>query len=158
MVLESATGNRAVGRSPGRDVPFSRSCARLMPNFAIFRADAGRTLGTGHVVRCQVLARALADLGWQCAFAVSAETLSVMPRLAGTEVRQLSGSDEPEELARLWPGGCDLLVVDHYERDAAFETACRSWARRLAAIDDLPGRPHVAPCVIDPGAGLTPAI
>src|SRR5690606_37134020 len=49
-------------------------------------------------------------------------------------------------------------VVDHYERDAAFETACRSWARRLAAIDDLPGRPHVAPCVIDPGAGLTPAI
>ena len=48
-----------------------------------------------------------------------------------------------------WPDGCDLLVVDHYERDQAFETACRPWARRLMVIDDLADRGHDCDLLLD---------
>jgi UDP-2,4-diacetamido-2,4,6-trideoxy-beta-L-altropyranose hydrolase len=59
---------------------------------------------------------------------------------------------EPGELAARWPQGADLLVVDHYGRDANFERACRPWARRILVLDDLADRPHDCDMLLDPAA------
>ncbi|MEZ5670386.1 MAG: UDP-2,4-diacetamido-2,4,6-trideoxy-beta-L-altropyranose hydrolase [Alphaproteobacteria bacterium] len=131
---------------------------------AIFRADASPAIGGGHVARCLTLADALREAGWQCRFACTEQTPDTMPALAasGHGVDLVAGTD-----ASL-PTGCgdaDLLVVDHYRLDAAFERAHRDRAGRILAIDDLANRSHDCDVLLDttPGrraaayAGIVPA-
>src|SRR5512138_3242801 len=120
---------------------------------AIFRADASSALGSGHVMRCLTLAGSLRTMGWDCAFAVQPGSAEAAPALeeAGYETRGIEGAaeHEPSALTRHWPEGCDWLIVDHYGRDRHFESACRPWARRILAIDDLADRPHDADLLLD---------
>jgi len=119
----------------------------------VFRADAGPKIGAGHVMRCLALASAYAELGWTIGFAGTVETFaSVAPLVSGTmEPLRLACrvDQEPAALAEHWPGGADILVVDHYQRDAEFERACRSWARRIVVLDDLADRPHDCDLLVD---------
>lgn len=120
---------------------------------AVFRFDASPRIGSGHAMRCLVLAESLAQAGWRCGFACGAGSLDVVPalrRIEGDHVT-LDGDEagEAAALARHWPAGCDLLVVDHYRRDAAFETACRPWTGRVMAIDDLADRRHDCEILLD---------
>src|SRR5262245_9192375 len=96
---------------------------------AVFRADASIALGAGHVMRCLTLANALRRSGWNGAFATASASLAAVPvlREADLEIIELPGAPEgePAALAARWPGGADLLVVDHYARDRDFERACR---------------------------------
>ena len=124
---------------------------------AVFRADATAALGSGHVMRCLTLARALRRLGWRCDFAVNPEAPEVVPALARERPQLLApGNDDPENLRRLWPDGVDWLVVDHYGLDAAWESRCRPWARSLLAIDDLANRPHDCDVLLDQTFGRQP--
>ncbi len=122
----------------------------------IFRADGGPAIGGGHVMRSLALAAAFADHGWKVGFAASAETLKSMPQLSASPYDKLSlpddSADEAAAMAAQWPQGCDLLVVDHYGRDAALERACRPWAREILVIDDLADRQHDADLLADSGA------
>ncbi len=124
---------------------------------AVFRVDASVAIGGGHVVRCAALADVFCEAGWRCAFAVRPETMEMMRILVRPEweLRRLQTDSEPEadELKRLWPRGCDLLVIDHYERSIEFETACRPWAQTVLAIDDLPARPHDCDVLLDQNPG-----
>ncbi len=122
----------------------------------VIRADAGPQIGAGHVVRSAALATALVARGWQATFAATAgAAASVKAASGGMPVLSLHGlaEDEAAELAAAMPGGCDLLLVDHYGRGDGFERACRGWARRVAVIDDLPTRPHACDVLVDPTAG-----
>jgi len=122
----------------------------------VIRADASAEMGGGHVVRCRSLAEALVARGWAASFAVRVENLKTVRQLAGgLEVMPLSGPAhaEHDELMRLLPDGCDLLLVDHYARGLDFERACRSWAKITVAIDDFPDRPHDCDLLLDQTAG-----
>jgi len=126
----------------------------------VFRADASPAIGGGHVVRCSALAAAAAARGWRVAFAAVKGSEEVVPTLAEGPWERLDLNDgtpltEPAQLAVRWPDGADWLVVDHYDRDAEFEAACRPWARRVVAIDDLANRPHAADVVINAAPGRT---
>ncbi|HRQ61258.1 MAG TPA: UDP-2,4-diacetamido-2,4,6-trideoxy-beta-L-altropyranose hydrolase, partial [Alphaproteobacteria bacterium] len=44
---------------------------------------------------------------------------------------------------------CDLVVVDHYGLDAAYERPARTWAKRIVVIDDLADRHHDCDVLID---------
>ncbi len=125
---------------------------------AVFRADASVAIGGGHVRRCLALADALAALGWRCVFAVAAETTATVSALAtsGHRVVRLDHSDEAAALNRALPEGCRLMVTDHYSRDARLERACRGWAQRIAAIDDLADRAHECDWLIDQSTGRAP--
>jgi UDP-2,4-diacetamido-2,4,6-trideoxy-beta-L-altropyranose hydrolase len=128
---------------------------------AVFRADASPSVGGGHVMRCLALADVLARSGWRIGFAVGAETRQTLPVLdeAGHQIVELSTNDrldEPAAMVEHWPGGCDLLVVDHYGKDADFEHATRPWARRILAIDDLADRPHDCEILLDQTLGRVP--
>ncbi len=126
----------------------------------VFRADASPEIGGGHVTRCLALAEALARCGWRTAFASRPETSATVPALAASDhdLLFLDGPEdaEPEAIAARWPAGCDLLVVDHYERDAGFETACRPWAAKIMAIDDTAARPHDCDHLLDQNLGRKP--
>jgi UDP-2,4-diacetamido-2,4,6-trideoxy-beta-L-altropyranose hydrolase len=123
---------------------------------AIFRTDASVAIGGGHVMRCLTLARALADEGWHCGFARRRDTLAQMsfPEVAEFDFLALdAGDDGHDALRRRWPGGADILVVDHYDLDADFERGCRDWAGRILVIDDLANRPHDADILLDQTCG-----
>lgn len=124
---------------------------------AIFRLDATPSLGAGHLARCLVLADALVAEGWRVRCAVSPETRMSLGVPHDTIIMPPEAGDEPGALRAAEPAGCDLLVVDHYGRDAAFERACRPWARRVFVLDDLADRAHDADWLLDPTPGRTPA-
>lgn len=108
-------------------------------------------------MRCLALADALSAAGWACAFACAAETTVVVPALSEGRYQIASldadSGDEAATLSHHWPQGCDLLIVDHYERDAKFETACRPWAQRIMVIDDLANRRHDCDLLLDQTPG-----
>lgn len=120
---------------------------------AVLRCDASRTIGGGHVVRCMALAGALAHAGWNVGFAVSDETPATVRELADSFGEPTLGfrSDggDVARLRRAWPDGIDLLVVDHYGLDQAFERQARGWARLVLAIDDFPTRAHDCDILVD---------
>ncbi len=115
---------------------------------AIFRTDASVTMGGGHVRRCIVLADALAEAGWAVSFVCSAAARSIVPALAGHGF-EVTDPAVFEKAARR----CDLLVVDDYRLDAAFERAARGWAARILVIDDLANRPHDCDVLLDQSPG-----
>lgn len=127
---------------------------------AVFRCDAASLIGSGHAVRCLALADALTAAGWSCAFASAPGTTETVPALARSGYRLIKLTDagqEPALLKAAIPQGCDLLVVDHYGRDAGFEAACRAWAARILVGDDLADRRHECDYLLDPTLGRKPA-
>ncbi len=119
---------------------------------ACFRFDAGPRIGGGHAMRALALADALAANGWACTLATNADAGDTVPALAwsGHELIAVATRDAVPMTQEF-----DLLVVDHYGLDAAFERACRPRARQILAIDDLADRPHDADIVVDPTPGQT---
>ncbi|MGH6930938.1 MAG: UDP-2,4-diacetamido-2,4,6-trideoxy-beta-L-altropyranose hydrolase [Dongiaceae bacterium] len=117
----------------------------------MFRAAWSETIGGGHLVRCSALADQLAELGWSVSFAADAR--AHMPIPGGIQypitMIQCAIEDEPNFLRAVWPGGADLLVVDHMGCGQAFERACRPWARRILSIDGLM-RAHDCDILLDP--------
>lgn len=121
---------------------------------AVFRADGTAHIGLGHLVRCAAFAEALEATGWDCAFAISADSAAGTAHLLSAHwpIAILADAEPQAEAASLatWhPDGCRLLVVDHYHRDEHFESACRGWAEQILVIDDLADRPHDCDVLID---------
>lgn len=112
-------------------------------------------MGGGHVQRCLALAEWMT--GWRSVFAVRPGTEKTVPALgaSGHEIFTLEGhkNDEPGELATRLDTPCQVLVVDHYERDICFETACRALAARILVLDDVPGRVHDCDILLDATPG-----
>lgn len=120
----------------------------------VIRFDATPVIGGGHAIRCLALAEEIASRGKSPILACNSETFSSFPiqplfraiKLNGdptTELRQLQS-----ELAE----GCDVLLVDHFERSLEFERASRGWAKCVAAIDGQ-RRSHDCDLLIDPNPG-----
>ena len=126
----------------------------------VFRADAGAAIGAGHAIRCLALAGGFVDAGWLIGFAATIETFGSIEPLEAMPNDRLVVSghpdDEPGELAGRWPDA-DVLVLDHYGRDVAFERRCRSWTRRILVMDDLGEREHDADILVDASAASASA-
>lgn len=122
-----------------------------MSRTAVFHCRAAPAIGSGHMMRCLTLADALSRRGWRVGFAADAESRRTAPAIeaAGVTVRE---ADTVADLARAWPDGADLTVIDRYDRDARFERALRPWAGLVLAIDDLADRPHDADILLDSAA------
>ena len=119
----------------------------------VFRADASAAIGSGHIMRCLGLAEIFAKAGFDVTFAASAESFGLVGALKDSAldrcVLQVAPDDEPAALRRHWPDGVDLVLVDHYGRDIAFDRACRGWARKVIVVDDLADRVHDADVLLD---------
>ena len=129
-----------------------------MPD-ALFRFDVSPALGYGHMMRSSILANSLGRLGWNVAAAVNEDGVEYVRRL-DTFARVLpvpDGCDEAKFLSDSVPQGCDLLVIDDYAWTADVERRVRGWAKRIAAVDDLPLRDHDADVLLCPSLGVEEA-
>lgn len=124
----------------------------------LVRADGGARIGAGHLMRTWSLAQALNEVGCEVRFAGTAESRALFGELGGAEESWLDVDDpnSPQALGAR-AGRCDLLVVDHYGLDHAFETACRPWVASILAIDDAPTRRHDCDLLLDQTWGRSPA-
>jgi UDP-2,4-diacetamido-2,4,6-trideoxy-beta-L-altropyranose hydrolase len=135
-----------------------------------FRADASLEIGTGHVMRCLTLARALRERGHACLF-ISREHAGNLLKLISEEgfvVHALpAGSEFDSELVHAkWLGASqaedalackgvleswcpDWLVVDHYALDHRWEISVRPVGCRVLVIDDLADRQHSCDVLLD---------
>ena len=112
----------------------------------LIRADAGVSLGIGHVMRCLTLAEVLVALGAQVSFACRMLPGHQVARItdAGHQVVALA-ADAQDDIAALHDAlpeqaWFDWIIVDHYGLDHHWQTASRRWAPRIAAVDDLATR------------------
>lgn len=104
----------------------------------LFVADAGPTIGGGHVMRSLTLARALEARGAECAFRSHPDGDAVLDVFA----RDLFRFEDD--------AGFEALVFDHYALSAPDHTAVAN-GRPTLVIDDLADRPLAADLVLDAG-------
>jgi len=126
----------------------------------VFRADASRQLGYGHVMRCLALADALRARGSVCLFVfgqggdVLADEVAIRGHLALTlplvadEAADAAATCAVVATTEL-PCALRGVVLDHYGLGPAWETAIRGNGTRLLVIDDLL-RSHDCEFLLDP--------
>lgn len=136
----------------------------------LIRVDASVVIGSGHVMRCLTLAKALRARNAQVLFACRELSGHLLVRIAaeGFGVIALPAvyPGEPalidvesliawqEDLAALQHAlqgqtDWDWLLLDHYGLDEHWEGGARSLTKRIAVIDDLANRPHDADLLLN---------
>ena len=148
----------------------------------IFRTDASLQIGTGHVMRCLTLAKALQATGAQCHFICREHPgnliaqirqqgfmVSVLPVATKALIKDDLGDAEQSNYAA-WLGvdweidaaqtkvgvgamALDWLIVDHYGLDARWEQTLRPLCRKMMVIDDLADLPHDCDLLLDQNIG-----
>lgn len=149
----------------------------------VFRVDASLQMGSGHVMRCLTLAKALRAGGAECLFICREHPghLTDFIRSEGFGAYGLGyacaevGADTHAERAgglahAAWLGvsqnqdaeACaviledlrpDWLIVDHYALDVEWERSLRVFFTRLLVIDDLADREHICDLLLDQNLG-----
>jgi UDP-2,4-diacetamido-2,4,6-trideoxy-beta-L-altropyranose hydrolase len=132
------------------------------------RADASNAIGIGHVARCLALAQELKRRGAEITFVSRRMNGDMVEAVAakGHRVKELAGSAELDFARYPWLGvpaaddaaatiaalhdeRPDLLIVDHYGIDVAWECMLRPFVDRLFVIDDLAERSHDCDILLD---------
>ena len=122
-------------------------------NKLLFRADGNAQTGLGHVMRCLALADMLGDT-YDRRFAIIQPDKAVIQRIEekGLSVIILATNDVAELLTHTTRD--DVVVLDGYEFDTAFQREIRQRASKLVFIDDLTNGQQVANVVINHTGGV----
>ncbi|MCG9790050.1 UDP-2,4-diacetamido-2,4,6-trideoxy-beta-L-altropyranose hydrolase [Vibrio mediterranei] len=138
---------------------------------AVFRVDASYHIGSGHVMRCLVLADALKKHGWNITFACIPQpgdlisyiiekkynvvTLSVPQELQSPQfdgdykswLHRDEASDAEDFVSKVELA--DWVIIDHYAIGVQWETVVKSnLCCKLLSIDDL-NREHISNLILD---------
>ena len=148
----------------------------------VFRTEASTAIGTGHVMRCLTLAKALREKGANCSFIgrehpgdlfglleeegfityrLPVHFPSVEPNAIfngghtnyASWLGASSKQDEEDCLAILKNNKVDWIVVDHYALDAKWEKVIKAHVGKIMVIDDLANRPHYCDLLLDQNLG-----
>lgn len=122
----------------------------------LFRTDASVTLGSGHVMRCLTLAKALTQQGANCHFIcrkINGNLIDFIRQQGFTVLvlpAQLTSEQEDahQTLVQL-KQPYQLLVLDHYELGYAFCQLLRQRCKTVLVIDDLANRSHDCDLLLD---------
>jgi len=135
------------------------------------RVDASQEMGSGHLMRCLTLAKALVLKGMKTFFltrSMPAALITILhneghkviflkehERSQCFENKYLSWLGIPQEedaidsLEAIGATQCDWLIADHYALDEKWESLMRSKARNIFSIDDLANRQHDCDVLLD---------
>lgn len=144
-----------------------------------FRTDASLQIGTGHVMRCLTLAKALAAGGAECEFMCREHPGNLLEFIRGQGfpahplpllTKTARNGSAPETAHGHWLGASqsqdaaacrpilaervpDWLITDHYALDSSWERALAPHYRKLLVIDDLADRTHACDALLDQTLG-----
>lgn len=119
----------------------------------IFRADAGHTIGLGHIVRCLALADTLKenfDILFICSSGNPSVTLMINGAFTLKELESSSVSSELSELKEFLKPN-DILIIDGYSFDEKYQIGVKSCIHKLVMIDDVADRYFYADMIINHG-------
>jgi UDP-2,4-diacetamido-2,4,6-trideoxy-beta-L-altropyranose hydrolase len=128
----------------------------------VLRADGNSQIGLGHVMRLLALAELLRPDFAAVVFLIQAPdaALTALLQAAGIVLAELPAAPVTQETAGVLPPllrPADVLVLDGYRFDLAYQTAVRPLVAHLVCLDDLHAFPFAADLVINPAGGITPA-
>ncbi|MEJ1935306.1 hypothetical protein WDZ92_34355, partial [Nostoc sp. NIES-2111] len=112
---------------------------------AVLRCDASPGIGAGHAMRCLVIGETLTRLGWDVAFASTAETVATVPGIRRSGLQVLS--PDPRDHGR---AAFDVAILDHYGLAEADRAAWADTARLLVVFSDFVGPHRLAGLLVDP--------
>ena len=138
----------------------------------VFRVDSSAMIGSGHVMRCLVLARQLESRGANVHFICrdhrgniisliekaffritileSAEEINIENEGIYSEWLGVDQEfDALQTLAAIGEDNVDCLVVDHYSLDFSWESTLRERVCSIFVIDDLANRRHDCDVLLD---------
>lgn len=141
-------------------------------NIAI-RVDSSFVIGSGHVIRCLILAEELKELGANIIFVCRDHqgnlisfikeqnyTVYVLPMSnknnALTDYKEWVGAPTLIDAKETIEGvlslfdTIDVLIVDHYGIDCFWEREIRTYTKNITVIDDFANRSHNCDLIIDP--------
>ena len=113
---------------------------------AIFRLDAGKKQGMGHLMRCRALADVLHSLGVECTFACKIIDSEIC--LTPHKLHSIENEDEFLDISKSW----QWIIVDHYEYSSEeFYILNKHPNSHLIVLDDMGNRGHLyADVIINP--------
>jgi UDP-2,4-diacetamido-2,4,6-trideoxy-beta-L-altropyranose hydrolase len=123
-----------------------------------FRVDAGRDIGTGHVMRCLALAEVFRERGCAVLFLcreLDGNLNEFIRSQKGFDVAVLTADlPDAQQTANILQTNLpenrwDWLVVDHYGWTADEEMTIRPFVRQILVIDDLADRNHDCDLLVD---------
>jgi UDP-2,4-diacetamido-2,4,6-trideoxy-beta-L-altropyranose hydrolase len=126
----------------------------------VLRADGNSHIGLGHVMRLLALAEVLRADFDEVIFLTQAPDAAIRQLLheAAITLLDLPAALPLAEAPTLagWLRPTDVLVLDGYGFDYAYQLAVRPLVARLVCLDDLHAFPFAADLVLNPAGGVTP--
>ncbi|WP_276496162.1 UDP-2,4-diacetamido-2,4,6-trideoxy-beta-L-altropyranose hydrolase [Pontibacter litorisediminis] len=137
----------------------SKDIAQTNKSRIVFRADGNSRIGLGHVVRSLALAQMLKE-EFRCVFAVQQPEESLLGQLQHVceEVIVLEAQEINEQEATYLCGQVlrpsDVVVLDGYRFDTAYQQVIKHHGCALVCIDDIHAYPFVADAVLNMAGGV----
>ena len=123
----------------------------------LFRVDAGRRLGNGHLMRCLALGKSLRSMGIRVVFVSRIESIDLKKRLRKEKIslvpmtRRRPGGEndarDTNDVARKW--NASWIVVDGHQFTPSYQRRLVGGAHRLMLIDDHGGAPSAADIILN---------
>lgn len=124
------------------------------------RADSSLEIGTGHIMRCLVLADSLRARGAEVTFVcrrlpgdachlVESKGYRVCRLPLAEDATWQADAEATVDALREAVGMVDWAVVDHYRLDESWEHRVRLQAHNIMVIDDLANRRHDSDVLLD---------
>ena len=148
----------------------------------LFRTDASKKIGTGHVMRCLALSVEARRRGWNCCFVLRDPSKSIIDVIlgSGSEVRVIitktssqvsklnklihsdwlntsQSNDANESLNFIIDYKPNWIIVDHYAIDSTWATIVKKHVPKILVIDDLGDRNLVCDILLDQNLGASSA-
>ena len=134
----------------------------MPPHKILFRCDSSQKIGTGHVMRCLVLAKQFRAAGSQVSFICHAYQGNINFRIleAGFKIHILAEQSHQEDLKDLCQlinvEAAKLLCIDHYDYSSEEESLIKQQTQgKILVLDDLLLH-HQCDFVLNHGIGALP--
>lgn len=118
-----------------------------------FRADGNGKIGLGHIVRCLSIIHMVCDY-YDCVMIVNNADKSVLNIINGVcQIVDLKAENSITEIEKIRSivQNRDIIIIDGYGFDFAYQIELRQIAKKIIAIDDLSGKEFAVDVIINHG-------